>query len=88
VDQENCGSSSNRSAVSDADPRTHTQAVGEFPLTTHVAEDADQEVENHQLVWATIVQPLIERSGFPNGVEVQTDRIAGRNNGTRDDVVA
>merc|ERR1711939_860820 len=35
-----------------------------------------------------VVQPLIEGSSFPDGVEVQTDGVGGRNNSTRDDVVA
>merc|ERR1712199_95885 len=62
--------------------------VGEFPLATHVAEDADQEVEDNQLVRTAVVQPLIEGSGFPDGVEVQTDGVARRNNSAGDDVVA
>ncbi len=88
VDEEDCGCGCDRRRVSDADPRTHAEAVGEFPLTTHVAEDANEEVENHELVRATIVEPLIEGSGFPDGVEVEADRIGGRHHGTRDDVVA
>ncbi|QQE67690.1 hypothetical protein GFS31_44030 (plasmid) [Leptolyngbya sp. BL0902] len=88
VDQEHSGGSGHRGRVSHADPGAHTEAVAQFPLTTHVAEDADEEVENHQLVGATVVQPLIQGSGFPDGVEVQTDSVGGRNNSTRDDVVA
>ena len=71
-----------------ADPGAHAQAVGEFPLTTHVGVDADEEVENNQLEGAAVVQPLIEGSSFPDGVEVQADGVAGRNNSTGDDVVA
>ena len=59
VDQEHCGSSSNGSAVSNADPRTHTQTVAQLPLTTHVAEYTDQEVEDYQLVRTTVVEPLV-----------------------------
>merc|ERR1712216_725615 len=45
VDEEDCRCSSDRSAVSNTDPRAHAQAVGEFPLTTHIGVDADEEVE-------------------------------------------
>merc|ERR1712100_63002 len=88
VNQEHCESCRQRSAVSNADPGAHAEAVGELPLTTHVGGDADQEVEDNQLVRTAVVQPLIERSSFPNGIEVQADGVGGRNNSTRDDVVA
>ena len=45
-------------------------------------------MENNQLEGAAVVQPLIEGSSFPDGVEVQADGVAGRNNSTGDDVVA
>merc|ERR1711991_889767 len=80
VNQEDSGGCSDRRAVGNADPGAHTQAVGEFPLTTHVGVDADEEVENNQLEGAAVVQPLIEGSSFPDGVEVQADGVAGRNN--------
>jgi len=88
IHQEHGAGGSHGGAVGHADPGAHTQAVGEFPLTTHVGEDADQEVENNQLVRTTVVQPLVEAGGFPDGVEVQADGVAGRNNSTGDDVVA
>ena len=88
VHQEHGGGSSHRCAVSNADPGAHAEAVGEFPLTTHVGGDADQEVEDNQLVRTAVVQPLIERGGFPNGIEVQTNCVGRRDNSTRDDVVA
>ncbi len=88
VDQEHCGGSSHRCAVCNADPGAHAEAVGKFPLAAHVAEDADQEVEDNQLVRTAVVQPLIERSSFPNGIEVQADGVGRRNNSTGDDVVA
>ena len=88
INEEDSGSCSDRCAVGNADPGAHAQAVGEFPLTTHVGVDADEEVENNQLEGAAVVQPLIEGSSFPDGVEVQADGVAGRNNSTGDDVVA
>ena len=88
VDEEDCGCCGYGCRVSNTDPRTHAEAVAQFPLTTHVAEDADQEVEDYELVRTTVVQPLIEGSSFPDGVEVQADGVGGRNNSTRDDVVA
>merc|ERR1712022_35542 len=88
VDQEDCRGSSDRCAVGDADPGAHAQAVGKFPLTTHIGVDADQEVEDDELERTAVVQPLIERSSFPDGIEVQADGVAGRNNSTGDDVVA
>ena len=86
--QEHSRCCSNRCAVGDADPGAHAEAVGEFPLATHVGVDADQEVEDHQLEGTAVVQPLIEAGGFPDGVEVQADGVAGRHNSTGDDVVA
>merc|ERR1712054_340387 len=88
INQEHGGGSSHRCAVSNADPGAHAEAVGEFPLATHVAEDADQEVEDNQLVRTAVVQPLIERSSFPDGIKVQADGVGGGNNSTGDDVVA
>merc|ERR1712100_1011410 len=88
VHQEDCGRSSDRGAVSNTDPGAHAQAVGEFPLTAHVGGDADQEVEDNQLVRTAVVQPLIERGSFPDGIEVKADGVRGRNNSTGDDVVA
>merc|ERR1712113_1379152 len=79
---------SHRCAVSNADPGAHAEAVGEFPLATHVAEDADQEVEDNQLVRTAVVQPLIKRSSFPDGIEVKADGVRGGHNSTGDDVVA
>ena len=38
VDQEHCGSRCNRCRVSNADPRTQAQAVGQFPLPTEVSK--------------------------------------------------
>ena len=88
VDQEHGDGGRHGGGVGDADPGAHAQTVGEFPLTAHVGEDADQEVEDHQLVGATVVQPLVEAGGFPDGIEVQADGVAGGNNGAGDDVVA
>merc|ERR1711991_751251 len=88
VNQENSHRCRQRSAVSDADPGTHAQAVGEFPLTTHVGGDADQEVEADQLIRAAVVKPLIEGSSFPDGVKVQANGVGRRDNSTGDDVVA
>ena len=45
----------------------HAQAVGEFPLATHVGVDADEEVENNQLEGAAVVQPLIEEAASQMG---------------------
>ena len=45
-------------------------------------------MEDNQLVRTAVVEPLIERSSFPDGIEVQADGVGGRNNSTRDDVVA
>jgi len=88
VDQEHSGGCSHGCAVSNADPGAHAEAVGEFPLAAHVGENADQEVEHHQLVGTTVVEPLVEAGGFPDGVEVQADGVAGGDNSTRDDVVS
>jgi len=88
VNHEYGSSGGNRSRVGYSDPRTHTQTVGQFPLTTHVAEYTDQEVENYQLVRTTVVQPLVEAVGFPNGVKVQANGVRRGDYGGRDQVVA
>ena len=87
IHQEHSGSSSHGCAVSNADPGAHAEAVGEFPLTTHVGVDADEEVENNQLERTTVIKPLIQRSCFPDGVEVKTNCVRRRYNSTRNDVV-
>ena len=87
VDEEDGACGSDGSGVSNTDPRAHTQAVGQFPLATHVAEDTDQEVEDDELVRTTIVEPFIERCGFPDGIEVKSNSVGRGNNCTRDDVV-
>ena len=56
IDEEYSRSSSDRCAVGNADPRTHTQTIGKFPLTTHVGIDADQEVEDYELERTTVIQ--------------------------------
>ena len=38
-----------------ADPGTHTQTIGKFPLTTHVSIDADEEVEDYELERTTVI---------------------------------
>ncbi len=76
------------SAVGNADPGAHAKAVGQFPLTPHVGGDADQEVEDHQLIGTAVVQPLVERGSFPDGIEVKADGVRRRHNSTGDDVVA
>ena len=62
IDEEDSRCCSDRCAVSNADPRTHTETVREFPLTTHICIDANQEVEDDELERTTVVQPFIERS--------------------------
>ena len=88
IHQEHSHGCRQRCAVGDADPGAHAQAVAELPLAAHVGRDAQQEVEDHQLVGTAVVQPLVEAGGFPDRVEVQADGVARRNNSTGDDVVA
>ena len=59
IDQENCRCSGDRRRISNTDPRAHTQTIRQFPLTTHVSIDADEEVEDNQLERTTVVEPLI-----------------------------
>jgi hypothetical protein len=87
IDEEYSRSSSDRCAVSNADPGAHTQTIGKFPLTTHIGIDADQEVEDYELERTTVIQPLVERCGFPDGIEVESNCVGRGNNRTRDDVV-
>jgi len=70
------------------DPRPHAKAVAQFPFTAHVGHDAEEEMKNDELVLATIVEPLIHRGSFPDGVEMHADGVRGGDDGTADDVVA
>jgi hypothetical protein len=88
IDQEHGYSRGQRRTVSHADPRTHAQTVGQFPLTAHVASATQHEVQDHELVRTTVVEPFIQGCGFPDGVEVHADGVGGGHNCTRDDVVA
>jgi len=88
INQEDGGGGGDGGGVGDGNPRSHAEAVAQFPFASHVAEYADEEVENYQLVRSTVVQPFVKAGGFPDGVEVQSDRVGGGNNSTGDDVVA
>ena len=44
--QEDSGRGSDGSGVSNKDPGAHAQAIRQFPFTSHVAEDANEEVEH------------------------------------------
>jgi hypothetical protein len=57
-------------------------------LAAHVGRDADQKVENDQLVRTAVVEPLIQAGGLPDRVEVQANGVAGGNHSARNDVVA
>lgn len=70
------------------DPRPHAKAVAQFPFAAHVGHDAEEEMKNDELVLATIVEPLIHRGSFPDGVEMHADGVRGGDDGTADDVVA
>ena len=88
IDEEYCGRCCNWCRVSNANPRAHTETVREFPLTTHITEDTDEEVKNNQLVRSTVIEPLVQRGCFPDGVEVKSNCVRRRYNSTRNDVVA
>ena len=88
VDQEDCGGGGDGGGVGDADPGAHAEAVAQFPFPSHVAEDANQEVQDNQLVGAAVVQPFVKAGCFPDRVEVKTDGVAGGDDGSGDDVVA
>ena len=70
INEEHCRSSNNGCAVSNADPGPHSQSIAEFPLPTHVAEDANEEVEHDKLVRAAVIKPFVQRSGFPHWVQM------------------
>jgi hypothetical protein len=87
INQEHCGSGSYGGRIRYTNPGAHTKTVRQFPLTTHIAEHADQEVEHYELVRTTIIEPFIETSGFPDRIKVEADGVGGGHNSTRDDVV-
>jgi len=88
VVEEDGGGSGNGGGESSEDPRTHAETVTELPLTSHVGSDSSQEMEDNKLVLSSVVEPLIKRGGFPDGVEMHSNSIGGRNDSTRDDVVS
>ena len=65
IDQEYCRCSGDRRRVSNTDPWAHTQAIRQFPLTTHVAVDADEEVEDYELERTTVVEAHSSRDALP-----------------------
>ena len=69
IHKEYCRCSGDRRRVSNANPGTHPQAIGQFPFTTHVCVDTDQEVEDDKLERTTVIEPFIKGSRFPDGVE-------------------
>jgi hypothetical protein len=87
VNEENSSSSGDWSGESNENPRTHTETVRELPFTTQPSGNTDKEVKDNNLVGTTVVKPFIKRVGVPDRVEVKTDSVGRRNNGTRDDVV-
>ena len=58
IDQEDCRL---EQVEYNTDPGSHTQTIGQFPLTSHVGVDADEEVEDYELERTTVIQPLVER---------------------------
>ena len=81
------GSCSGRTE-SNKDPGTHTQAVAKLPLAAHVGSDSKEEVVNDELIFATIVQPLVKRGSLPDGVKVHANSIGTGNNRCTNDVVS
>ena len=74
IDEEHCRSSGDRRRVSNTDPWAHTQTIGQFPFTTHVCIDTDQEVEDDKLERTTVVKhSFIEGCCFPNRIEVKSN---------------
>ena len=62
IHKEYCRCSGDRRRVSNANPGAHPQAIGQFPFTTHVCVDTDQEVEDDKLERTTVIKPFIKGS--------------------------
>ena len=88
VSEEDSSGGSNRGRKGGEDPRAHSQTVAELPLAAHVGGNSGQEVKNNKLIRATVVQPLINGSSFPDGVKMHSNGVRTGDNGTRDDVIA
>ena len=88
VGEEDGSRSGNRGRESSEDPRTHTKAVTEFPFSAHVGGDSNQEVKNGELVLSSVVEPLVERSRFPDGVKMHSNGIGTGDDSARDDVIS
>ena len=78
IDQEYSRCCSDRCRVCNTDPRTHTQTIGKFPLTTHIGIDADQEVEDYELERTTVIQAHSSSDALPrwdrSGVQLRWKR--------------
>ncbi len=88
VGEEDSSGGCDRSGEGDEDPRSHSETVGEFPLTAHVGSDTGEEMHDNQLVRTSVVQPFIHGGSLPDRVEVHSDGIGGRNHSSGDDVVS
>jgi hypothetical protein len=88
VGEEHSSGGSNRGREGSENPRAHSQAVTEFPLTAHVGRNSNQEVKYSQLVFSSIVQPRIKGSSLPDRVEVHSNGIGTGDDCTSNDVVS
>ena len=87
IDDEDSGSSSNWCREGEDNPWTHRETEGEFPFTAHPCRDTSDEVKDDELIGATVVEPFVVCVRFPDWIEVDTDSVGRRNEGTRDDIV-
>ena len=88
IHQQDGGGGCHWGAVGHGDPGAHSQAVAQLPFTAHPAEDADQEVEDDQLVGTAVIEPLIDVGSGPDRIEVQADGVGAGHHRSGDDVVA
>ena len=46
------------SRIGNTNPRPHSESITKFPFSSHVSEHTDEEVEYHELVGTSIIEPL------------------------------
>jgi len=87
INNEHSSCSSNRSRESYENPWTHTETIGEFPLTTHPTANTNEEVKYDELISTTVVKPFIKTERLPERIEMDTNSVGRWNNSTGDNVV-
>ena len=58
--QEDCSSRCDGGRICNTDPRPHAKSIRQFPFASHIAKDANEEVEDNELVRTAVVEPFVK----------------------------